>query len=238
MDIIITDEFVVQQDDRNNHIFSIFFHYDSESLIKSITRTKILLGTTITDDFKTFTFNATSIQTFQQYQDSIYKRNGTINMKHHNALKFAHDLSIQLKYLINYHKKAFIGYNPDNILVINENKFLYLSNEQLSDITDDTILISYPFTMHDFFLSPELENVNHLPSFVHYKSCYFSFACLIVYALTGSKDFYFQNDGTTSSRCQQIDNCLESMTIKGTKLYFTLKRCLTNKPEIRNIIFI
>ena len=51
-------------------------------------------------------------------------------------------------------------------------------------------LISYPFSKEDFYVSPELLNLNELPSYVDYKTGYFSLGCLILYALLSDNDFY------------------------------------------------
>lgn len=236
MDVITTNEFTLHQHDLNNNLFSIYFNCYSEPLIKSITKTKTLLGSTVTDNFKTLTFKATSIKTFKQYQEDLYKINGTKNMRINDVAKLTYDLSNQLKFLITYFNKSFIGYNPDDIFVINDNKFICLSNEKLSDIIENNILISYPFTRDDFFLSPELENVKKIPSFINYKSCYFSFACLLIYSLTGNKEFYFNDENISTT--QKINNCIDSLPISGSKIFWLLKRCLTEDIEKRSILFL
>lgn len=236
MSIIVTNEFTIRKYERNNDLFSIYFNCYSEPLIKSITKTKMLLGATVTDNFKTLIFKATSIKPFKQYQEDVYKINGTRNMRINDVTKLIYDLSNQLKYLITHFNKAFIGYNPDDIFVINDNRFICLSNEKLSDIIDDNILISYPFTIDDFFLSPELENVKKIPSFINYKSCYFSLTCLIIYSLTGNKEFYFNDENISTT--QKINNCIDLLPISGSKIFWLLKRCLTEDIEKRSILFL
>ena len=86
--------------------------------------------------------------------------------------------------MINNYSKTFIGYNPKNILVIDENKFIYLpNNEELHDIEDNNITITYPFSQQDFFMSPEMFFIKEFPSKIHYKTSYYSLVCLIMYYL-------------------------------------------------------
>ena len=139
--------------------------------------------------------------------------------------KILYDLSNQLKYLISYKNKTFIGYNTENRVVIDNNKFVYLSNEYLKDIdtNEETIMISSPFTSKEYFLSPELLEVKVIPSYINYKTSYFSLGQLIV---------------NLFSEDENENEILENIHIKNTKLYFSLERMLEKDPTNRSIIFI
>ena len=125
-------------------------------------------------------------------------------------LKMTFDLSIQLKYLLSK-KYTFIGYHPDNVFVLDENKFVYISNEHLVPmIVTDRIykmIITYPFNTKDFFFSPEWNHIKTIPSSISCKETYYSFAKLILYCLEDDIE-----------------------RIKDTKLYSLLKRCLDKQP--------
>ena len=228
--IIKHDDFKITQDERNPYIFNIEFspYTNSQILIQSITKTNILKGTTMTtikNTNNTLQFKATKVITFTQYkeEDQLKKRN------YQSLLLFVHQLVTQLEYLIKHTKHTFIGYNPRNIIVIDDNKFIYLSNEHLLPIdnTNNTISITCPFSHKDFFFSPELKQIKEIPTKVNYKTSYYSLACLIMKL--------FQEEDQQDQPDQQL---LDSLPIKNTKLYWLLQRCLNEDPNKRSILFI
>ena len=220
-------DYQIIQNKDNKSLFTIQLNNyniaNREAIVKSITKTKIILGATVTNNYKTITFNTNSIENQSQKQNPI---------SHDTLLLILYNLSTQLKYLINNYSKTFIGYNPKNILVIDENKFIYLpNNEELHDIEDNNITITYPFSQQDFFMSPEMFFIKEIPSKIHYKTSYYSLACLIIYYLQPNK----QND-ITQYKIEDIESKI--IPIKGTKIYFLLIRCLTNNIENRCILYI
>ena len=144
----------------------------------------------------------------------------------------------------------FLGYNPDNLIVVDGNKYIYISNEYLLNINENNeeendkeeekVTITCPFSQDDFLLSPELYNVKELPANVHYKTIYFSLGSLIIYGLTGNMDFLKDENGDEDDKpiYQKLNNTLECLPIRGSKLYWLLKRCLDEEPKRRSIIFI
>ena len=147
------------------------------------------------------------------------------------------DLSLQLNYLQNKYKKTFLGYNPDNLIVVDGNKFIYISNEHLIDIDDEEeITITFPFSQNDFLMSPELCNIKELPAKAHYKTAYFSLGTIIIIGQIGNIDFL--RDEYDKPIYKKTIDILERLSIKGTKLYWLLKRCLDEEPKRRSIIFI
>jgi hypothetical protein len=224
--IISRDDFkVIHNPSKNQYIFKILFNIYSEDLVKSITKSKIILGATTTDKYDTLVLNATSVKSFAAFHKDQTITNGTRRLPIPIISKILYDLSNQLKYLISYKNKTFIGYNTENIVVIDNNKFVYLSNEYLKDIdtNEETIMISSPFTSKDFFLSPELLEVKVIPSYINYKTSYFSLGQLIV---------------NLFSEDENENEILENIHIKNTKLYFLLERMLEKDPTNRSIIFI
>ena len=69
--IIKNPTFQIGQDEDNKYIYKIFFSSYNEEIIKSITKTKIILGATTTEKYNTLTFKATSVQTFKQFQEDL-----------------------------------------------------------------------------------------------------------------------------------------------------------------------
>jgi hypothetical protein len=238
--IIERVDFKITQDEINGNRYLITFAINSEFLIRSISNTKIILGMTPSENYDIVSFNATSVESFKQYLSSLKE------MRYNSTLKMVSDLSLQLNYLLRTYKQMFLGYNPDNLIVVDGNKYIYLSNEYLLNIDEgkdeyeeiekDTVTITCPFSQSDFLMSPELYNVRELPANVHYKTIYFSLGSLIIYGLVGNMDFLKDEDDKPIY--QKLNDTLECLPIRGSKLYWLLKRCLDEEPKRRSIIFI
>jgi len=204
--------------------YSILLEKSNESLIKSITKTKIILGPTITNNYTILSFNANNIQTLKEY----YKVG---KVSYNIFMRLIYYLSIQLKYLIETCNKAFIGYSPDHIIVINNERFIYLHVNKLHNIHDECINITYPFSPSEFYMSPEHCSIKEIPSNIHYKACYYSLACLIIHGYS-NKPYDLNNLNNN------INHKLELLPIKDTKLYYLLKRCITEDIQNRCILYI
>jgi hypothetical protein len=236
MNIIIKNPiFQIGYDKDNKNTYKIFFNSYNEAIIKSITKTKIILGATTTEKYNTLVFKATSVQTFEEYQKDIEKETGEKKINYESILKMTHNLAAQLNYLIINNSKTFLGYSPENLIVIDKNKYIYLSNEYLLDIDDEQVIITFPFSQSDFLLSPELLNIKEIPSFINYKVTYFSFGYLILYALLGDDNLINNTEKTIQ---EKIKFQMETTSIKNTKLYWLLKRCLVEESKNRSILFI
>jgi hypothetical protein len=229
MSIIISkDDFKIIQE--NPYKFTIQFNVSSEALIKSITKSRIILGATSTNNYRSLTFSAATIKTFVEYQQHHHTIYGNKQLTIQNASKMLAHLAVQLDALISSSSKTFIGYNPENIIVIDDNKFIYLSNEYLHDIEEETenITLTYPFTEKDFFLSPELKKINILPSKVHYKTSYYSLAVLILYAHTGESEIETEKaDKNFATHSLKVDNNFGALLSKVCK-----------EPKRRSILLI
>ena len=213
--------------DKNSSLFKIELLYSDAKLINSLIKTRIIQGATSTDDYRTLKFKASSVKPLKDF------RKLTIN----ETTTLVANLSQQLKYLITREYHTVLGYAPENIIVIDDKKFAFLGSEFLSKIEDNNnILISYPFTTDEFFVSPELLNVKELPSYVHYKTAYFSLACLATYVLLSESVFY--NEYLNNKNPETILKFLNLHPVKDTKLYWLLSRCLVEEAEKRSILFI
>ena len=241
MNIIIkNDNFKIGQglDEKDKTSFTIFFDTYNEALIKSIAKTKIILGATTTEKYKTLSFKATSVLTFSDFQRVLERENKTNKLTYNLLLKMTHNLVTQLNYLITHFSKTFLGFSPKNLVVIDKHKFVYLCDEFLLDIKkEEKLLISFPFTRDDFFWAPELQNVKEIPSFVHYKVSYFSFGCLLLYGLLGEYNLIDWNE-EVEIRKNNLKRLLNALFIKNTKVYWLLERCLVEEPKNRCILFV
>jgi hypothetical protein len=243
MNIIIkNDNFYISRDQSDNQTFTVFFDSYNEALIKSLLKTRIILGATTTEKYRSLTFKATSVLTFFDFQKELERENKSLKLTYNLALKMTYNLVTQLNYLITQFSKTFLGFSPKNLIIIDKSKFVYLSDEFLLDIiknnnddNDEKLLIKSPFTRDDFFFSPELLSVKEIPSFVNYKVSYFSLGLLILYTLLGDDN---DNNSEDLQEKDKISHRMETLIIKNTKLYWLLERCLVEEPKNRSILFI
>lgn len=249
----------------NKNICQIEFTYPNVSIINSLLKTKIIQGGTSTKDYKLIKFKVYSVTTLNQFimfQKSVTK---TTKLSVNFVGQLCYYLSRQLYYLESNELVTFLGYNPEYVLVINEQIFIYLGCDLLSKINEDeTIMVSSPFKKTDFLVSPELFNIREIPSYIHYKSVYFSFAMLLLQCLIPlEEDIYLnyldyldkekkdkeinkEKINKEEGECFEerknmysiMEEYLNSLSIKDTKLYWLLSRCFLKDPNERSILFI
>uniref|UniRef100_A0A6C0IEB5 Protein kinase domain-containing protein n=1 Tax=viral metagenome TaxID=1070528 RepID=A0A6C0IEB5_9ZZZZ len=243
--IVINNEVNIVQDPVNENIYTMNFASYSEALIKSFVKPRIILGATASLNYKMLKFKASSVQTLSTLLKKSYNKKLSVPL----AAQMLQSLTSQLNYLIVYESKTIIGYSPENIIVIDGTKFLYICADHLLDIipNSDTIMVTFPYTTSEFITSPELYKIKEIPTTVHYKSSYYSLGCLLIYVLTGDDDLFlkgvlYSGDNNISeselSREKLINNYIDSMPIKGTKLYWLLKRTLVEDAKNRSILLI
>lgn len=225
---VYASDFVNIVEGPHKGIFKIIFAYPSRALINSLIKTKIIQGGTATDDFKTLQFRANTVTSLKQ---NTNKNTASF------AIQMTSSLATQLSYLITAESRTIIGYAPENIIVINGKKSAFIGSEWVVELEGEMFQLTYPFGPTDFFVSPELFSVKELPSHVHYKSAYFSLACLIAYVLLGDEHEYYQ-EYLKSKNPDTILTYLKNHCINGTKLYWLLSRCLMDDPRRRSILFI
>ena len=235
MEIILKkDEYKIAKNKRDYNIFNIFFYNTNrnnrEKLIKSFIKTKIIRGATVTNDYTLVTFNAKTIKTLNQFQEELWIKNKTKQLPFSDILRMTYQLSTQLKYIIENYKETFLGYNKENILVIDDTDFLYLPpNHDLYNInSEDNITITSPFNSKDFYLSPEMSKLKEIPSYIHYKCVYYSLGYLLIDCLQ------VQNQNQTQNQNILLDNLL----LKETKLYYFIKRALSEDPKNRFLLYL
>jgi len=238
-----TNNFILYQEKPT--IYSIHFSREYPNFINSIIKTNILRGAIVTNNYKTIRFYASSVISFSQY---ILQQNSNLNLQIYNSINLLNNLVTQFQSMIKYNNnQIFLGYEISNLLVIDENQFIYLNTELLSEINTDNInknlqylTITFPFSNDDFFLSPELLKISILPSKIYFKTCYFSMACLIIYSLTNNMNFYKEYIDLEKKKEKDISILFLNhiKKIYGTKLYWCLSRMISYNSIERNIIYI
>ena len=222
-----------------NSIFKIKFKYSVYSLINSLIKTRIIQGGSTDETYKTIIFKANSVKSLEDYKKSKMISHGKKNMLVSELANMVRTLSLQLNYLILIESRTIIGYNPSDIIVINDEKFAFIGSELVAniDIEDNEMAtISCPFLTSDFFVSPELLKIRELPTKIHYRTAYFSLGILLIYMLLADDDFY--NDYLKHKHSEKIIESLNSHPVKNTRIYWLLSRCLVEEPKNRSIILI
>jgi hypothetical protein len=212
-----------------NNIFRIELKRINPVLLLSLT--KFVKGSTCSDDYLLLTFKAFSVEMLNK------KSSGKTSIC--MAANMAATLGGQMQELFRY-SVTFLGFNTENIIVVNDCIFLCLDIELMREIDEqNNVTIFTPFTSGDFFFSPEIKCATKLPLTVHYKTAYFSLACLLLYVLLSYDDAFYREYLIGSLNMQEIfKKYLENHTTKDTKLYWLIERCLVEEPARRSILFI
>jgi len=218
-------EFEIYKEGSTKYKF-VFSNY-SEALIKSIVHTRVIPDISVYNDYHTITFSATSVQTYTEFRDlHLFDRNGVTQLNYDDTMQVVSSLATQLKYLIDEQSSCFYLFDTDNLIVIDGNKFLYMSNDHMANVTPDgKVMLIQPFgkKIPKTFVSPELTRVVCIPSKVDYRTAYYSLGALALHCLSG--DNFGNEDAVLGA-------------LKGTKLYAMLQRCLAEDPCERSILFI
>ncbi len=218
-----------------NHVFELKFKQSSPALVNSLLKTKLIKGHT-DDTYSKIIFKAHSVKTLKEYQVQYKEQHGKMNMLVSDTAKAIRSLTMQLSYLLTHEHNTILGYNPEYIININDETFIFCGSELIVPLIEETntVMICYPFSHIDFYYSPEMKNITEIPVFIHYKTSYFSFACLIIFLLTGNNDFYTTFLKESSNPIQAIEN----HPIKNTKIYWLISRCLEEEYDKRVILLI
>lgn len=246
--IIKTDYYSIYAN-KHNSIYQIRFPTSQYVLIQSMLKTPCLAGTGASTDelYKTITFKAESVKTLDQYIHEQKMITGRPCLSITNTIKLTQSLTHQLSHLITQSQHTIIGYNPETIIMINDKTSAFLGSEFIVEIdaSSEETTIFCPFMPYDAFFSPEILTHKQLPMNVHYKTAYFSLACLVLYVLLGENEFYREFIQEISSKYNPskynpniLLRYLQHHPIKDTKLYWVLSRCLTEDPRQRSIIYL
>ena len=236
MEVIKSENYKIYK--LENSIYKISFRYTAYSLVNSLVKSRLIMGTSTDENYKTITFKAESVKTFRQYMHDYDVRTGKNALLVSDAAKMIRSLVNQLSYLLEKDSSTIIGYTPEELIVINDEKFAFLGSELVANFDEVTkyAIISYPFSSKDFFFSPEIIRIKEIPDYIHYKTSYFSLACLIIYALLGDNEFY--SEYLRHKQIYKIIEYMDNHPIKHTKIYWLLSRCLVEEPINRSILLI
>jgi len=221
---------------KKSNIFRITFSYPSRVLCQSIVFTKMLRGATIIDDYRTVIFNAVSVEPFQT------KHFRTVSQ----TARLVFSLTTQLQYMVRECSHTFLGYNTENLLVIDGQKVIFLDTSLVNEIDEDgcSVALVSTFEESDFFFSPELKRVKEFPFYIHYKTVYFSLGCLLLKCILNEETYkkfdkeYLESDKEYLKYDNIVKRYMDCCPLKDTKLYWLTLRCLAMEPEKRSVLFV
>jgi len=232
--IYSTYEFDVYQDKNKNTMFTIDSKKDKPlSLFRSIVNSKIVNSSNILyDECKNILLKmkASSIQTFDQFKEKQKKKTGSNKLSDKLLLNIIFSLTTQIFYLLNKESKCFYKLDISNVLVIDDCKFIYLSNDHLKDVKENKIHIYNPISKNTGYLSPELKNATSIPILVNFKSLFYSLGLLILDNMRSNVEITPIN--------KEVNIADQLFCIKDTKLYYFLKRCLCDNPDKRFLLYL
>jgi hypothetical protein len=219
---MVTTNYEIEQ--INDFIYSIKVHGENYLIEKLYDSLKLTIKNSFYDEGSLF-FSAESVKDLKSYlQENNFK------MPQNKCIMMIDDLTKQIIYLRkkNY---GFYGFNIEDILVLDDNKFIICNCQYLLPIIEDNIIFYSPITK-PYFSNPEIININELPSKINYKCSYYSLGLLIIFCFL-NKYLLKGNEINTEEEIEKHIICL-----KDTKIYWFLKRCLKTEIKKRELLLI
>jgi hypothetical protein len=170
-------------------------------------------------------FKAQSVQTLSQYM----KKEEVFDYQ--TILSMLYTLGNQLLYL-EKQNKGIPFFALEDILIINDNTFLFINIDKILPIENKELILNYPLSLKSLFIAPELNKDLTIPLKLYYTCSYYSLGLLFMYCLYGT-DY---NNYLTDIKNNDFEKILNP--IFSTKLYYFLKRCLEKDPRKRYFIYI
>jgi hypothetical protein len=205
---------------------------NSLSLFHSILNINIVNSGNIINDNNNYSLiiKASTIKTFTQFKKEQEIKNNTYQLHYVVILTLINSLVKQLQYLLENESKCFYTFAEDNIIVIDDCKFLYLSNEHLKEVKNNDIHIYSPISKTSGYLSPELQKASSIPIIINYRTIFYSLGLFVVTNLCNETEEIYDNNN--------VQYKLINKTIEGCKLYYFLDRCLQTNPYKRFLIYV
>ena len=185
----------------------------------------------------------------------ISSNNNHCNISYDQAVFMTDSLSKQICLLENM-GYGFYCFLLDNIYVIDNHLFVYLGIEHLVSITSGNsgdsggngksrekiirFMTPYPekttIMNNNLFICPEIKFIKNIPCDILYSSTYYHLASFIIYCMF-NKNICFKDEELIRDEELVRDRELLS-SIKNTKLYWFLIRCIDNNPSKRILLWI
>ena len=160
-----------------------------------------------------------NVKTLNEYLH--YKKN---LIDYEKVCKLAKDV-IFIQKSLESSNKSILYYSFKDIIVINDELFLFINSSKVIDIKDGNIRVNFPIKKSLNFLFPEITSSSKLPIIFHYKSTYYSLGLLIIKLLVPEKE--------EIELTEELENILYP-----TKLFWVLKEVFSGYPRNRNLVLL
>jgi hypothetical protein len=208
----------------NDFIYSIKVYGENYLIEKLYESLKLTIKNSFCDDGALF-FSAENVKDLKSYlQEHNFK------MHQNKCLNMIDNLTKQIIYL-RKNNYGFYGFDLEDILVIDDNKFIICSCQYLLPLIEDDLIFYSPIKK-PYFSNPEINTINELPSKINYKCSYYSLGILIIFCFL--KKYLLKGNEIKSE--EEIEK--QIICLKDTKIYWFLKRCLKTEIKKRELLLI
>ena len=172
----------------------------------------------------TFTIKALEVNTLKNYLKNNY-------FSYSDGLLFFNMISQQL-FTLDKNNVGISYFDIDDIIIIKDindnNLFYFVNTGKIIPKKNNLLEILSPFNKNLPFLSPEMKNINTIPSKItKYSSCY-SLGLITIYG--------FLKDKNKTINENTFDEVVGFLGLN--KLFYTLKRTIKNLPKDRKLLYI
>lgn len=218
---------IVKQSD---NYYKLCFLKKNELFLQSIVIPMLLDGAFMNDSFNTIEFYAHSVKPL-----SLYLQTG---MTYNSVIQLIWYLSKQHEFL----KKNGYGFyclHLNDILVIDDCKFICVNPEIVKQLNNDSITFYSPF-LRNGFVSPEILNIECIPASVSYRCFYYSLGALAVYCYFGINICEVGVNGDDLDDTHLVYSKIMDILspISDSKLYWCLLKCLCVDSNKRSLLFV
>lgn len=151
-------------------------------------------------------------------------------LDYNRSLQLGRCLTRQVEYLVK-NGYSFYLFDPTNVIMFDDNQFVYVSTLHLTQISDAKLKICYPFKQ-SLFLSPEMKEVVCLPARVNVATSYYSLGMVVIFSLFADQIASIGEDSITDETFADM-----LQPIHSTKLYWFLLRSIKQEPRERVLLF-
>ena len=210
---------------KSNEIFKLTFnHYDKYAYLWDNLYFTDMVEKKQTNNKITYTIKAKEVNTLQNFLKNNYFSYG-------DGILFFNMITQQL-FTLDKNNQGILFFDINDIIVIKdnfENNLFYFTNiEKIIPKKNNFLDVISPFDKKNFFLSPEMKNINNLPNKVtKYSSCY-SLGILTIYG--------FLKDKKKTINQNTFDKTIGFLGLN--KLFYSLKRTIKDIPKERKLLYI
>ena len=219
--------YIITQTDKYMYSIKITGNNNHNNAIMLYTLLKIVIQNSFYDETTSVLFfNAENVQNLTTHLQTYNNK-----LPHNKCIILTDHLSKQMKYL-KHMGYGHYGFDLDDIIVIDDNTYIIINTTYLLPLINNNFIFYGPFEM-PFFSSPELYDIQTLPSEINYNTCYYSLGALLLHCLLRTSVMLNKNEFIGDI---ELDKIL--YPLYNTKIYWFLKRCCKTISNKRILLLI